>query len=146
MRILLTIFALATVCLAADWRQDCPVKDDWRGQLNWLNEPIVLQTNQVQTIAERGSVTNELPWIEVCKTYGIEPQGVAMQNLGVIAAANSNAIPGSVAVAYFKAQPTLADPDFGKASVTNTTEVITPTRYRWQDYGLPKAPTMEDVR
>jgi len=149
MRILLTIFALASVCIAADWRQDCPVKDDWRGQRDWINEPVAWDTNTVTTISTNGDHAAYIAWLDGCGAswrydWNTGNPDVGIQNLnnqyidvpnpptnGVM----SGLLQDRAAMLHQRAIGSVCPQDF--TITTNTVPILTPTRYRWQDYELP---------
>ncbi len=148
MRILLTIFTLSTVCIAADWRQDCPVKDDWRGQNNWVNATVAWQTNIVTTISTNGDHAAYIAWLNGCGAswrydWNTGNPDIGIQNLNIqyidvpnppTDGAMSGLLQDRAAMLHQRA---IGQCPQDLTITTNNTPVMTPIRYRWQDYGLP---------
>ena len=132
---------LSSVCLAADWHDDCPVKDDWRGQRDWINTPVAWTTNNVTTISTNGDHLAFSAWYagyaaawRYDTVNGSPVQGILIaDNLWSV---SSNAAYVVDVTSMNQMQIIGACPqDF--TITTNIVPMYTPARYRWQDYGLP---------
>ena len=147
MRYFLAIL-LASVCLAADWRDDCPVKDDWRSQRDWINTPVAWTTNSMTTITTNGDHAAYSAWLNGCGASwrydwltGNPDIGIVNLNRQYVDVPNpptngvmSGLLQDRAAMIHQRA---IGQCPQDLTISTNTIPVLTPTRYRWQDYGLP---------
>ena len=148
MRYFLAIFALATICIAADWQQDCPNKNDWRTQLTWINAPVAWSTNAVTVVSTNGDHAAYSAWQDGCGASwqydwntGNPDVGIVTLNSQYIDVPNpptngvmSGLLQDRSAMIHQRA---IGQCPQDLTITTNTVPGLTPTRYRWQDYGLP---------
>ena len=152
MRILLTIFVLASVCLASDWHQDCPIQNDWRAQNNWINEPVAWSNTTTISTNENCKSndvwSNEVVFAQICSAYGGSITNGFEKNQVIWSSVKSTLTPDQqdqmrdnmilLVGLYAKLLNFGTDWSGVRCSTTITTNTVsTPTRYRWQDYGLP---------
>ena len=147
MRILLAVL-LTTVCLADDWHDDCPNKNDWRACRDWVNAPVAWTTNTVTTISTNGDHAAFSAWLDGCGAswrydyYTGNPDvGIVNLNANYIDVPNpptngvmSGLLQDRAAMIHQRA---IGQCPQDLTITTNTILVLSPARYRWQDYGLP---------
>ena len=158
------------ICLRASiafagWLDDCPVKEDYRGQIAWLNEPVVwsnvvtFTTNTV--VKDAGLWQLEQLYAGTLAKYGGSEQGnfaVNMQQLLAAKAAATNADQKADIVAdgaligqlyqYLKDANAAFDglpPGTVTGITTNTTVYSWCAQKRWQSLGLDHLPTGSEV-
>lgn len=169
-------FCLIAVTALAGWREDCPIKDDYRKSLEWIAAPVAWSTNvtpAVTNILDRAAVEPHktiygIEWqyrvtlgkyTELC---GVDVDGSFPANfekmLGYAATlTNENDavtrdlfLVDSVIISTLYTKLGSLGSDFsGTRYVTNVipeSVTYTPSRYRYEDYGLTNAPTVEDFQ
>ena len=160
MKSIITVLFVATAALAAGWREACPIKDDWRGQLAWLNAPVEWTTNTVTStnIVERDArlVALERSLLGILRVYGVTnivpgSMETAMQQMNAAAQTNSVAVLHGVNAVAIRQQIEAMGASIydctGEAVRTNVSETVqvTPTAWRWQQFGFTAAPTVADL-